>query len=209
MRVSDGQIPLLQVVVAASGSQGRPDLGVGKTARQGSITTVPERSDEVASRFLDHQLHQCAGVEVDEGHRSAPLLAHPLGDGPTRPRTQLAGCRRSALLQGPGDHALLGETFQHWGDADWEQPSYGHPAIGDDHFMPIPGAGQPIAQMRSKLGYGDVHDVSVHDEACGIVRLRPYPRYAGCGRARSVGTRHLHRSRRFNKEWASSCGAAR
>ena len=83
-----GRVQVLggRVVIAGRGGQRGPHLGIGQAARHGGVASIPQFSGEVAARFFGQQLHEGAGIEVDQGHRSAPLVANNLGQRATRAR---------------------------------------------------------------------------------------------------------------------------
>lgn len=60
--------PVLEVVVAVGGRERSADLRVRDTTRERRVASVPQRRRYVAAFLVDDQLHQGAGVEVDEGH---------------------------------------------------------------------------------------------------------------------------------------------
>lgn len=71
-----GQIFIVEVMVTTSCRQCSAHLGIGEAAGEGGIASVPHLSSEVAAGLFDDQLHEGAGMEVDEWHASAPLLAY-------------------------------------------------------------------------------------------------------------------------------------
>ena len=72
-----GQTLVIEVTVTASCRQCRAYLGIGHAARQGGIAAVPQISDEVAAGLFDDQLHERAGIEVDERHSFSAAARSP------------------------------------------------------------------------------------------------------------------------------------
>ena len=63
-------------VIASGRRQRGPNLRVGKAARHGGVTSVPQGSGNATPVLVDDELYQRAGVKIDERHAgSAALLA--------------------------------------------------------------------------------------------------------------------------------------
>lgn len=60
----------VEVVVPVGGSEGRSDLGVCESARDGGVASVPEGDSEFRSRLVDEQLHERTCIEIDDRHLS-------------------------------------------------------------------------------------------------------------------------------------------
>lgn len=63
-----GQVFVIEVMITASGRERRAYLGISQATRQGGIATIPHVSNEVAAGLFDDELHEGAGIEVDERH---------------------------------------------------------------------------------------------------------------------------------------------
>ena len=92
-----------EVVIASGGGQRGPHLGIGQAALHRSVASIPQLSRQVASRFFGQQLHEGAGIEIDQGHSSAPLLADNLGQRPARARPRTSRCPRTLRRRRPTD----------------------------------------------------------------------------------------------------------
>lgn len=68
----------VEVMVPVRTSERGPNLGIGQPARYGRVATVPQRDCEFRPRLLHEQLHERAGVEVDQGHLSV-VVRPPMG----------------------------------------------------------------------------------------------------------------------------------
>jgi hypothetical protein len=62
------EVLLAKIMVARGGGERGLDFGISQTAGDSGITAIPQLSRELAARLLDHELHQRAGIEVDDGH---------------------------------------------------------------------------------------------------------------------------------------------
>ena len=160
-----------RVVIAAGGGKGGAHLGIRQAARECSVAVVPQLGGEVAAVLIDDQLHECAGVEIDHRHRSASLLTDEFSDRATRARSGPPLRRRPSYLRWPGDHAVDGEAFEHRSRTQPGEPGDRYPTLGDDDLFASIGAGEPITEMRSKFGHGDVHSTSVQFEPGGLYVL--------------------------------------
>src|SRR3954451_6907358 len=60
------QVSLGQIVITARCRQGGADLGIGESAGNGGIATVPQLGHEIGSFLLDEEFHKRARVEVDD-----------------------------------------------------------------------------------------------------------------------------------------------
>jgi hypothetical protein len=67
------------VMRVATGSCERcADLGVGQATRQRDVARVPQQRGDVGPDLVEHQLHESARIEVDEGHvrrRCSPTMS--------------------------------------------------------------------------------------------------------------------------------------
>ncbi len=68
---------LIEVMVTTGRGQGGTDFGVREAAGKSGVATVPQFSRQSAADFLDEQLHQRAGVEVDKWHRVSAAVRSP------------------------------------------------------------------------------------------------------------------------------------
>lgn len=157
----------VQVVVPIGGGERGPDFGVGQPARQGGVAAVPQRNGEGGPRLLDEQLHECAGIEVDEWH-SAALLAHEAGYGLARTGPCPTGRGRSSGPGGSGHRAVRRQPFQQWTSGDPQQARHGHASVGHDDLGTASRPRQPLAQVRSQLADGNVHDLIVQQQDAGL-----------------------------------------
>jgi hypothetical protein len=149
------------VIPGGSGERG-PHLGICQAAGHRGIAAVPQLSGEVASWFFGQQLHESAGIEVDQRHRSAPLIADDLGQRPAHARARPS--RRSRALSGrwPADDPVGCQALKGGRGSEAEQPGNRHPAVGNHQFGPAADSFKPLAEMCPKLGNRYVHLSSVH-----------------------------------------------
>src|ERR1700680_528206 len=68
--LSHVEIALAEVVISGGGSKCGTHLGIGQAAGYGGVASVPQPGRKLAACLLDQQLHESAGVEVDERHPS-------------------------------------------------------------------------------------------------------------------------------------------
>lgn len=80
---------LAEVTTSPCCGQRGTDFGICEPAGEGGITSIPDCRCDVASGFVDDQLHQRAGVEVCDCHYSASLFAHPVRQRRARTRQPL------------------------------------------------------------------------------------------------------------------------
>jgi hypothetical protein len=73
------KVVAMKNMISCCGGEGGTYLRVRQPARDGAITPVPQLGGQVASRFLDEQLHEGARVEVDQRHLSTTLFADEFG----------------------------------------------------------------------------------------------------------------------------------
>jgi hypothetical protein len=150
-------------VVASGRRESGPHLGVRETARQGGVAPVPEGRGEIAALFVDDQLYESTGVEVDERHaRSAALLADHVGHRACRGNPTVAGGLGSCLPTGTTDHALGDQPLEKGSGVDAEEAGDRNSAIGHEDLLSGLGALDPLAEVGSKGAHGDVHPTSVH-----------------------------------------------
>ena len=150
-----------EILVPPGRRQGSANLRVCQPARHGSVAPVPQLDSQDSSNFFHDQLHQRAGVEVHDRHRSAPLFADSIRDRVLGSRTAPASCARPPRLVRSRDHALLGEPLQIRSGVHPEKPSDGNTAIRDDDLVSLTGSRQPAAQVGSELGNRNIHLASV------------------------------------------------
>lgn len=87
-----------------------------------------------ASLLFDQQFHEGTGVDVDECHGSATLLAYPLSDGPWTTTTRR---RRACCSFRRGDDPFGRQPSRGPGGADTQQSSYWDVAVGDHDLLAI------------------------------------------------------------------------
>jgi hypothetical protein len=159
------KIGLVEVMVAARRAKRGSHLGVGDPARQRSITSVPYVGGQLASILFDQQFYEGAGVEIDENHSSATLLAYQFSHGPAGPGTRTTRRYGADREVWPRDDPFSRQPFEHGGSADSEEASNGDATVGDHDFVPFMGALEPFTQVRSQ-----VTDSHVHDRECTLCR---------------------------------------
>ncbi len=151
-------------MVAAGRGERSAHFGVRQTARQRRTAVVPQLGGEVASVLLDEQLHECAGVEVDQRHRSASLLADEFSDGPMRARPGLPLRPRPTRLRRPGDEAIVREALEHRSRPQPDELRHWDPTLCHDDLLAGINTGEPVAEMGAKFGDGNIHPTSAHFE---------------------------------------------
>jgi hypothetical protein len=150
------ELALGQIVAAACGSQCGAYLGVGQPARHRSVTSIPQCGREVASGLFSKKLHEGAGIEIHQRHRSAPIFADDVREGPPRPRPRR--CCRALSGPGPADHSLGGQPFQRRRGGQAKQPCDWHSPVGNDDLVTTTSLIEPDAEIGPEFGDGDVHE---------------------------------------------------
>ena len=161
-------------MVSTGRGESRSHLGIREPARQCRITAVPQLGGEIAPGLFHHQLHQRAGVEVDQRHQLAPLLADQLGYRSTRARTRPILHRRPARLDWPGDDPVVGEAFNRRPSVQSDEPRHRQAPLSDDDLLTTVGVGEPVTEMRSKLGHRNVH-TEVYRSAHRVICTHAHP----------------------------------
>ena len=151
------QLALGQTVVAACGSQCGAYLGIGQPGRHRSVTSIPQLGREVAAGLFGKKLHEGAGIEIHQRHRSAPIFADDVREGPPRPRPRLPGCCWALSGPGPADHSLGCQPFQRRRGAQAKQSCDWHSPVGNDDLVTATGLIKPDAEIGPEFGDGDVH----------------------------------------------------
>jgi hypothetical protein len=151
------ELALGQIVVAACGSQCGAYLGVGQPARHRSVTSIPQLGREVASGLFGKKLHEGAGIEIHQRHRSAPIFADDVRQGPARPGPGPPRCCWALSGPGPADHSLGGQPFQRRRGGQAKQPGDWHSPVGNDDLVTATSLIKPDAEIGPEFGDGDIH----------------------------------------------------
>ena len=189
--LSRGEVSVIEIVVAGGRGERGTHLGIGQPARERGVTSVPQLRGQIAAFLLGQQLHQGAGIEVDQRHPSAPLFADDVGHRPARTGT---GTPRRGLPLARArlaDHAFGSQALEYGGRAQTQQPRDRDAAIGDYHLVALACSLQPIAKVCPEFSNGDIHNQIVHSNCHSSVqdrrlRLRfrlPSARFAAAGKA--------------------------
>ena len=80
-------------VISRAGGERGANLWVRKAARQGTVAPIPESGGEVAAFFIDDELYQSAGVDVDQCHsRLLALFSDEVGYRGGASNTSVSSC---------------------------------------------------------------------------------------------------------------------
>jgi hypothetical protein len=153
------QVVSREVMIAGSS---RPHFRIGQAARHRRVASVPQFCGEIACRFLGQQLHERAGVEIDQRHQSAPLVAADLGQWPARPRARSSRRSRAMRGRGPAYDAHGGQALEGTGSRETQEPGHRDTAFSDHQFGSAAGPFEPLAEMGPEFSNSYVHAPSVH-----------------------------------------------
>jgi len=157
--LGSGELGFCQVVIAGCCSECGADFGVGQTAGQCGVAAIPQSGRQRAPCLGGEKFDEGAGIEVDERHRSAPLVADPVRHRP--PRSRPGPSRSDGPLRGGlANHAFGRETLQGACAVQRSESRDGNPAVGDDDLTTSPSSIEPIAEVRAQLGHGYIHTVN-------------------------------------------------
>jgi hypothetical protein len=144
-----GEIPCREIVFSRSGGKGRPHFRKCKSARHGSIASVPQLRGQHAPFLFNEELHERTRVEIDQSHESATLLADQVSHIHAGTWSATARRRRPLRLFGPGNDALNSQAFKSVSGIDSAKSGDGDAPVRDNDFGARPGVLKPFAQMRS------------------------------------------------------------
>ena len=129
------QLVLAEIVVAVSSGQRCAHFGVSQPAGHGSVASVPQLGRELTAGLLGEQLHQCAGIEIDQRHWSAPIFADAVRQGPAWAWPDASGGGRALTGFGSAEHSLGRQPLQRCRGVQAHQPGDRHASVGDDDLM--------------------------------------------------------------------------
>ncbi|HVB93428.1 MAG TPA: hypothetical protein VND67_03835 [Acidimicrobiales bacterium] len=70
-----GQVVVVEVVIPSGSRESGSNFRVRDPARKCCVTAIPQIDCEFGTRLFDYKFDEGAGIEIDERHGSAPLLA--------------------------------------------------------------------------------------------------------------------------------------
>lgn len=146
-------------MIAGCCSECGADFGVGQAAGQCGVAAVPQRGRQRTPCLGGEKFDEGAGVEIDERHRSTPLVADPVRHRP--PRSGPGPARSDGPLRGgPPNHAFGSETLQGACAVQRSESRDRDPTVGDDDLTTSPSSIEPIAEVRAQFGHGYIHIVN-------------------------------------------------
>jgi len=166
---------IVEVIVTVRRSQRGSDFGICQAARNSGVTAVPDLGRELATGLLHEELHQSAGVEIDEWQSSASFIAYDIGDRTADTGARATRCTRPMGALRAGNNAVGDQTFERRGGRHAEEARYRDPAVRDDHLLALAGSFKPVTQVRPQLAHGYIHATSVQHIVPLSVRRRPAP----------------------------------
>jgi hypothetical protein len=103
----------INTVISYGSGECGPNLWVRKTARERTIASIPKSGREVATFFVNDELHQRAGVEVDERHSYlTALLSDQIGYRRSGGNSSMISRFRSRRTVNSTDDTFSREPFQ-------------------------------------------------------------------------------------------------
>ena len=142
-------------MVAVSSGEGGPHLGIGQAACECGVASIPQVGRQVADRFFGEQLHEGAGVEVDQPHISAAAQRR------SRPEAGVGAAARMHGGAGPprgADYPIGRQALERGRGGQAEQPGYRNPPVGDHDFVTLPDPFEPLAEVRTQFSDSYVHN---------------------------------------------------
>jgi hypothetical protein len=167
------EVLVAEVTVTVGGCQRCSHLGIGQSTCHRGVAAIPELDGEVRACLFYQELHEGTGVEVDEGHSSAPLLADYVGQRPARSASDPPGSAWTSEGFRWGYQPIRDQPLQSRGSAQPPQACHGDTTVSDYDLITTANLFEPAAQMGSKLSDSDVHGFQCTPRPVRFVQLSP------------------------------------
>jgi hypothetical protein len=125
------ELLVAEVTVTVGSCQRCSHLGIGQSTRHRGVASIPELDGEVRARLFYQELHEGTGVEVDERHSSASLLADYVGQRPARSASDPPGSAWTSEGLRWGYQPIRHQPLQSRGRAQPLQACHGDTAVSD------------------------------------------------------------------------------